>query len=99
FTARATFAKNFFEAGGIEAVGNDGFKRNVEMIAAFKTSAAKIACICSTDDVYARDAAAAAHALAAAGAKHIVLAGRPPERAALEAAGVGTFIYAGCDAL
>jgi methylmalonyl-CoA mutase len=26
FTARATFAKNFFEAGGIEAVTNDGFK-------------------------------------------------------------------------
>jgi methylmalonyl-CoA mutase len=25
FTARATFAKNFYEAGGIEAVGNDGF--------------------------------------------------------------------------
>ena len=25
FTARATFAKNFFEAGGIEAVTNDGF--------------------------------------------------------------------------
>ena len=26
FTARATFAKNFYEAGGIEAVTNDGFK-------------------------------------------------------------------------
>ena len=25
FTARATFAKNFFEAGGVEALGNDGF--------------------------------------------------------------------------
>ena len=25
FTARATFAKNFFEAGGIEAMTNDGF--------------------------------------------------------------------------
>ena len=27
FTARARFAKNFFEAGGIEAVMNDGFLR------------------------------------------------------------------------
>ncbi len=26
FTARAMFAKNFYEAGGIEALGNDGFK-------------------------------------------------------------------------
>src|SRR5262249_57769305 len=25
FTARASFAKNFFAAGGIEAAGNDGF--------------------------------------------------------------------------
>ncbi len=25
FTARATFAKNFFEAGGVEALGNEGF--------------------------------------------------------------------------
>ena len=28
FNARATFAKNFFEAGGIEAVTNDGFVRH-----------------------------------------------------------------------
>ena len=30
FTARAMFAKNFYEAGGIEAVGNDGFKDRAE---------------------------------------------------------------------
>ena len=34
FTARATFAKNFFEAGGIEAVANEGFKTQDDMIAA-----------------------------------------------------------------
>src|SRR5262244_32083 len=28
FSARATYAKNFYEAGGIEAVANDGFKSN-----------------------------------------------------------------------
>ena len=28
FTARATFARNFYEAGGIEAVTNDGFPRS-----------------------------------------------------------------------
>ena len=26
FTPRASFAKSFFETGGIEAVSNDGFK-------------------------------------------------------------------------
>jgi len=29
FTARATFAKNFFAAGGIEAAGNDGFVQSL----------------------------------------------------------------------
>ena len=41
FTARATFAKNFFEAGGIEAVTNDGFESRDEMVAAFKASGAQ----------------------------------------------------------
>ena len=39
------FAKNFYEAGGIEALGNDGFKDQAEMIAAFKKSGAKLACL------------------------------------------------------
>ena len=57
FTARATFAKNFYEAGGIEALGNDGFKDQAEMIAAFKASGAKLACLCSSDKVYEAQAA------------------------------------------
>ena len=49
FTARAMFAKNFYEAGGIEALNNDGFKDQAEMLAAFKKSGAKLACLCSSD--------------------------------------------------
>src|SRR5262249_51191837 len=49
FTARATFTKNFFEAGGIEAITSDGFRSTDEMIAAFKASGAKLACLCSSD--------------------------------------------------
>jgi methylmalonyl-CoA mutase len=98
FTARATFAKNFFEAGGIEAVTNDGFESRDAMAAAFKASGAKLACLCASDEVYAKEAVAATKALA--GANHVYLAGRPGEReSALKAAGVGTFVYAGCDAL
>ena len=63
FTARATFAKNFYEAGGIEAVGNDGFKDQAAMVAAFKASGAKLACLCSSDKVYEAQAADAAKAL------------------------------------
>jgi len=99
FTARASFAKTFFEAGGIEAMANGGFESRDEVIAAFKASGAKLACLCSSDAVYAQEAADAAKALAQAGATHIYLAGRPKDAEALKAAGVGTFIFAGCDAL
>ncbi len=90
FTPRATFARNFFEAGGIEAVGDDAGKR----------AAPPLACLCSTDKVYEKEATAAAQALATAGAKHIYLVGRPGEREqAFRAAGLQSFIYEGCDAL
>lgn len=99
FTARATFAKNFYEAGGIEALGIDGFKSRDDMITAFKASGAKLACICSSDKVYEAQAADAAKALSEAGAT-VHLAGRPAEHeAAWKAAGVKSFIYVGCDVL
>jgi methylmalonyl-CoA mutase len=99
FTARATYAKNFYEAGGIEAVTNDGFTDQSEMIAAFKASGAKLACLCSSDKVYEAQAAAAAKALSDAGAV-VQLAGRPGEHEQTwRQAGVKTFIFAGCDAL
>jgi methylmalonyl-CoA mutase len=144
FTARATFAKSFFETGGIEAVeflpslssplpsgerstpqgSGEGalalaLDRNPspapapsaqerplpsgevkDLTAAFKASGADLVCLCSSDKVYAGQAAAAAGALQAAGAKHIYLAGRPGEQeAALRAAGVHDFVFAGGDAL
>jgi len=100
FTARATYAKNFFEAGGIAAVTNDGFASDEEMLAAFKSSGATLACLCSSDAVYVAEAAAIASSLRMAGAEHIYLAGRPGElEQKLRAAGVGTFIHMGCNLL
>jgi len=100
FTARATFAKSFFETGGIEAIDTTGFADPETLVTAFKASGATTACLCSSDKIYAGHAAVAAKALQAAGTKHIYLAGRPGEReAALRAAGVGDFIFAGGDAL
>lgn len=99
FNARSTFAKNFFEAGGIEPVDNDGADAPA-LAAAFKTSGASLVCLCSTDRVYEKDAVTAAQALKTAGARHIYLAGRPRDQeTALKAAGVQSFIYEGCDAL
>ena len=156
FTARTLFTRNFFEAGGIEAVTNDGFAlssplpvgerarpgldpgsapkasgegvsrslsgRNpspapspsapdrplptgeatndlAALVEAFKSSGATLACLCSSDKVYAVEAEDAARALKSAGAR-LYLAGRPGEQeAALKTAGVEGFLYAGCDVL
>ena len=98
FTGRAGFAKNFFETGGIEAVGGDG--EGSALATAFKSAGTPLVCLCSSDKVYEKDASAAVERLKAAGARHIYLAGRPAEReAALRAAGVQTFIYEDCDVL
>ena len=70
------------------------------LVAAFKASGAALACVCSSDKVYAQQAAGAAHALQKAGAKHTYLAGRPGDlETALKAAGVGSFIFAGSNSL
>jgi methylmalonyl-CoA mutase len=99
FNARATFAKSLFEAGGVEAPGNDGFADAAMAAAAFKESGAVLACLCSSDEFYATTAEETARALRATGAR-VWLAGRPGENEArLRAAGVENFIYAGCDAL
>ena len=108
FTARAMWSKNLFEAGGIEAVTNEGFagkgtegKTDLDALtAAFTASGAKLACICASDEVYASEAEAAARALAKAGASHIYLAGKPRgAELAWRNAGAKTFLHPGCDAL
>ncbi|MER5950435.1 methylmalonyl-CoA mutase family protein [Streptomyces sp. NPDC001904] len=83
-TARATFAANLFQAGGIEPV-TDG---------SFEESGAREACLCSSDAVYAEQADSAARSLREAGARHVFLAGRPGTSAAPD-----SFVFAGCDAV
>jgi methylmalonyl-CoA mutase len=99
FSAQAAFARSFFEAGGIEATANDGFADRDEMVAAFKQSGAKLACLCSSDDIYAREAIDAAKALRRVGAT-LWFAGRPGKiESELVTAGISGVISAGCDAL
>ncbi|MFC9281752.1 methylmalonyl-CoA mutase family protein [Streptomyces collinus] len=84
YTARSTFAANLFQAGGIEPVTGS----------AFEDSGATEAVLCSSDDLYAEQAAQAAESLRAAGARHVFLAGRPAAYA-----GVDSYVFAGCDAV
>nr|WP_145486685.1 MULTISPECIES: methylmalonyl-CoA mutase family protein [Streptomyces] len=83
YTARASFAANLFQAGGIEPV-TEG---------TFEDSGATEAVLCSGDATYAEQAERAAGALRAAGARQVFLAGRG------EYAGVDRHVFAGCDAV
>src|SRR5262249_11132419 len=72
-TARATYAKNFFEAGGFEVAGNDGFKEADAAAKAFAASGATVAVICSSDKLYPDVVSQVAPKLKAAGARSVLL--------------------------
>ncbi|MFC6886010.1 MULTISPECIES: methylmalonyl-CoA mutase subunit beta [Actinomadura] len=84
-TARASFAANLFQAGGIETVSGPPEE--------FAASGAKVACLCSSDKLYGEGASAAARTLREAGAVRVWLAGKGSYD------GVDDQIFAGCDAV
>ncbi len=90
-SARAGFAANLFAAGGIKSITGAG--EPADIVAAFRDSGSPIACLCSSDKLYAESAADLASALKAAGATRVWLAGKA------EVPGVDRTIFAGCDAL
>ena len=99
-TVRATYAKNFFEAGGIKTLTNDGFTEAESCTAAFKNSGASIAILCSSDALYEKCVENIAPALKAAGCTFLFLAGHPGDKKKnyIEA-GVDDFVFMGCDVL
>ncbi|MFI0408657.1 methylmalonyl-CoA mutase family protein [Actinomadura sp. 3N508] len=84
-TARASFAANLFQAGGIETVTGPPEE--------FAASGTAVACLCSSDTVYEERAAEAARVLRRAGAIKVWLAGKGTYE------GVDAGVYAGCDAI
>lgn len=100
FAPRAGFARNLFEAGGVAALEAGGFASAQDVAKAFAASGAQLACLCASDPGYGEHAEGFAQTLKQAGAHQIWLAGKPGEsEAALKAAGVHGFVFAGCDAL
>ncbi|MCF6507951.1 methylmalonyl-CoA mutase [Blastococcus sp. MG754426] len=87
-TARATFAANLFQAGGLATPSGDG-------AGGLADAGTTVACICGTDKDYAEHAAGLAAELRAAGATQVWLAGKPD----LAVDGVDGYVFAGCDAL
>jgi methylmalonyl-CoA mutase len=97
---RVTWMKNFLAAGGIEAIASEPLTNSADAGKAFAASGASVACLCSSDQVYAELGEAVAGVLKQAGASQVLLAGRPKEQeAALKAAGVDAFVVAGGDAI
>jgi methylmalonyl-CoA mutase len=84
-SARAGFAANVFQAAGIECVSGPAEE--------FAVSGSSVACLCSSDKIYADEAAVAAKTLRSAGATVVWLAGKT------ETDGVDGYVHLGCDAL
>src|SRR4051812_9450970 len=82
---RAGFAANLFQAAGTDVVTGP--------VEEFADAGTSVACLCSSDQVYADEAPGAAKELRAAGAARIWLAG------AVETDGVDGYVHGGGDAL
>ncbi len=101
FTARASWARNFFGAGGLSSEGGEPYAGLENMVQAAKASGASLVCLVSSDRLYAEQGVAAAEALKSAGIAHLYMAGRQKEELAevLSHAGVETFLFEGCAVL
>ncbi len=95
FTARATFAKNFFESGGIETVPGNGISDGASAARQIQEPANSVAIICGTDSQYLDIGAEIARALKITGIKRLYLSGKVDD--GLAKAGVDEFIHIGCD--
>ncbi len=99
FTAAASFARNFFAAGGIDAIFGSG-GTDIEAIAAeFKQSGASAAVLCSEPAAYAETASDLVVALSTAGAQKTFVVGRPEDGLGSIEAAIDGLIFDGCDVL
>lgn len=93
-TARATFAKNLFNAGGIDTVEAGATESAEQVLEAFDASGAKLACVCGSDPSYGEYLPGLAVQLNERGAVKVLLAGSPDGES-----GVDGHVHVGCDAL
>jgi methylmalonyl-CoA mutase len=101
-TARVTFAKNLFEAGGlstrlVELSSDSGSWPDVLARSEIES---RLVCVCSSDQRYSEVGVDAVRAVSAAGATRVYLAGRPAGVTTdLDNAGVDEFVALGIDAV
>lgn len=96
YTGRASFAKNFFEAGGIETIADAGASTVEQAADNYKASGADIAVLCGTDQLYMDLGADLTKAIKALGCIRLYLAGKP---AGLDVSSIDECIFMGCDVI
>ncbi|MFL2769929.1 MAG: methylmalonyl-CoA mutase family protein [Rhodospirillaceae bacterium] len=100
FTARATFARNMFEAGGFEVILGSGGKKQADIVSEFEESGASVVIVCSTDALYEDIGLKFAQAFKDAGANPLYFAGRPFDAYQGEHKPlIDEFIFTGCNVL
>jgi methylmalonyl-CoA mutase len=98
--ARVEFCRAYFAVGGFTVVETAGALELEEAAQQFAATGAQAAVICSADSMYAEAVPRLVPRLRAAGARVVLLAGRPKDQVdALAAAGVELFVQQGGDAL
>ncbi len=101
YNARASWAKSFFAAGGIEALDEGGFTKLETLLRTFQRSPAPVACICASAKMLA-DMPGVPAELKRAGAVAVYLAADPKLLADLSEAdkrSIDRIVYDGCDML
>jgi methylmalonyl-CoA mutase len=105
-TSRVRFASNLLQAGGIEPVHDPESVDEASAAEAYTRSGTTVACLCSSDALYAEQAAGVSTALVAAGASRILIAGAPGSVGTADTApdaqaadGDWEFVFTGCDAV
>lgn len=99
FTGAVSYARNFFAAGGIEAISGSG-GTDIEAIGAeFNQSGVGAAVLCSEASVYEELAGDLAAALSGSGANTIFVVGCPEDGFGATEAAIDGFLFDGCDVL
>ena len=88
-TARATFATNLFAAGGVHVEAAGATEGVDDVLAAYHSVTTDVVCLAGQDSSYAEWGADLVAALREAGARHVILAGKPGDSRADDSCAVG----------
>ena len=100
FQPMVNFARNFYEVAGIEVAGNDKQTDHDELTELFRKSSAKIVCLCSDSESYAKFGKTCVDAFKDAGATIVHAVGNQANKeTVIDELEIDSLIHQGCDML